>query len=117
MKRKRPKYKSEYPHLLYTYFIGYDDPTGAPSLSKFARSIGLTVAELNEFRERHSEFERACVECNEIRRDYLIDHALCKRFDASFTKFILTEEYGIGEEATDKDMRLTLEVVGEQNGP
>ena len=114
MKHAKEKYKTEYPHLLYTYFVTYDGTLGAPSFSKFAQSIGVTLESLTRFR-RHREFDRAYRECNEIRRDYLIDNALSKRFDSSFTKFILTNEYGIGEDdGDDKEMRLTLEVVGDK---
>ena len=97
---------------MYTYFTGYGD-VGAPSFSKFARSVGLTLEELLSFRKR-KEFERAFRECNEIRRDYLIDAALGKRADGSFTKFILTEEYGMGKgESTDDSFSLSLRVIGE----
>ena len=88
MKRRKTKYQKEYAELLYTYFVTYQETTGAPSFSKFARSIGVTVEELSAFR-RHREFDEAYRECNEIRRDYLIDNALCKRFDGSVTKFLL----------------------------
>ena len=115
MKRDKAKYKKEYPRLLYTYFVTYQDTIGVPSFSKFARSIGVTVGALEGFR-RHKEFDEAYRECNEIRRDYLIDNALCKRFDSSFTKFLLASEYSLGERAAeDKDVNITLEIVGGKN--
>jgi NifB/MoaA-like Fe-S oxidoreductase len=82
---------------MYSFFISFDKSEGAPSFSKFARKIGTTLEELKGFR-RISEFDRAFVECNEIRRDYLIDMALNKRADASTVKFLLTTEFGMGEE-------------------
>jgi hypothetical protein len=97
---------------MYTYFASYKD-TGAPSFSKFARSVGLSLEMLLSFMSK-SEFNRAYRECNEIRRDYLIDLALSKRADGSFTKFILTEEYGMGRDMTsDSSLDLTLHVIGE----
>ncbi|MBO5879604.1 MAG: hypothetical protein J6Q68_03540, partial [Clostridia bacterium] len=93
---KGVKYEKDLPRRLYTYFATYKEAVGAPSLSKFARSIGATVDELEKFK-RHKKFREACEECNEIRRDYLIDNALCKRFDSSFTKFLLADEFGMGE--------------------
>ena len=95
---------------MYTFFRSYSD-IGAPSIAKFAGSIGATVADIESFR-KHREFERAYRECSEIRRDYLIDNALCKRFDSSLTKFLLSVEYGMGE-ATDAGSTLDvkLEVV------
>lgn len=98
---------------MYRYFISYTD-VGAPSFSKFARSVGMTYAELMNLGE-NEEIKRACEECSEIRRDYLIDMALAKKQDASMTKFILTSEFGMGEhERSDGDGRLDLrlEVIG-----
>ncbi len=112
MKRRTASYRRDLPRLMYTYFSSYTD-VGAPSFDKFARTIGVTLPDIERFRS-HSEFDRAYRECNEIRRDYLIDNALAKRYDSSFTKFILASEYGMGEKATsdeDSSLKLTLEVV------
>jgi hypothetical protein len=105
------KYKSSLPRLLYTYFISYTD-AGAPSFSKFAKSIGATLKDIEGFR-KHGEFERAWNECSEIRRDYLIDSALARRNDPSFSKFLLSCEYGMGEkeEAKDGSLEVKLEVI------
>ena len=110
MRKRRAKYKSEYPRLLYTYFTCYKEAIGAPSFSKFARSIGVRMEDLDSFR-KNREFDAAYRECNEIRRDYLIDNALCKKFDASFTKFILTDESLDSEKSSDdSEVKITLEV-------
>jgi hypothetical protein len=109
---KKRRYESDLPRRLYTYFLTYSD-SGAPSFSKFARSIGATLADVEGWRG-HTEFERAYRECSEIRRDYLIDNALGKRFDSSLVKFLLTTEYKMGEdEVRDDDRRLdvTVEVI------
>ena len=101
------------PRKLYSFFLGYSEAGGAPSFSKFARSIGATAKDIQGFR-KHTEFERAYEECNEIRRDYLIDNALCKRFDGSVTKFLLSAEFGMGdhsEENDDRSIDFTLEVL------
>ncbi len=114
MKRKI-KYTPQMPRLLYSFFISFDEPRGAPSLSKFAKSIGATLADIEGFR-KHREFERAYRECNEIRRDYLIDAALTKRFDSSLVKFLLSSEFGMGEREREKDdtgLDVTIEVVGD----
>ena len=110
MKRKR-KYESDLPRRMYTYFTGYQD-AGAPSFDKFARTLGITLEELTAYR-RNKEFDRAFRECGEIRRDYLIDTALTKRHDPSFVKFLLTVEFGMGddEEVSDGTLNLRLEVV------
>ena len=110
---KNKKYSPDMPRKLYGFFTSYSDAPGAPSFSKFARSIGATLSEIEQFCE-HEEFKRAYDECNEIRRDYLIDNALCKRFDGSVTKFLLAAEYGMGErkeDSAEKSLDFTLRVV------
>ena len=115
MKKNHSKYTTDLPRRLYTFFLNYDGP-GVPSFQKFARSIGATLNDIERFR-RHSEFERAYQECSEIRRDYLIDNGLVKRFDSSFTKFLLSCEYGMGDTkdaGVDKELKVTLEVIGDE---
>lgn len=109
--KRRKKYTDDLPRRMYAYFSGYSDAVGAPSFAKFARSVGLTVEELSFFRKKR-EFDAAWRECNEIRRDYLIDQALSKRHDASFTKFIYALEYP-EDSRSDSEMHLTLEVLDE----
>ncbi len=98
------------PHLLYSFFTGFSD-FGAPSFSKFARSVGATIEDLQHWR-RHKEFDRAYRECSEIRRDYLIDCALCRRCDASLTKFLLSTEFGMdNEDKSVGELLVRVEVV------
>ena len=115
MKKNHSRYTSDLPRRMYTFFTKFDSP-GVPSFSKFARSIGATLSDIERFRE-HGEFERAYRECSEIRRDYLIDNGLTKRYDSSFTKFLLNAEYGMGDGRSsdeDKEMTVTLEVIGDE---
>ena len=97
------------PSRLYTYFHSFED-SGAPSFSKFARKIGATYEDIVRWRG-HSEFDRAWRECSEIRRDYLIDNALTRRHDPSFVRFLLTTEFGMGEEEPDGILDVRVEVV------
>jgi hypothetical protein len=115
--KRRTKYTKDMPRLLYTSFISHSDKRTAPSFSKFARSIGATLSEVEGFRE-NEEFERAYRECNEIRRDYLIDQALTKQFDPSLVKFLLTAEFGMGEkeERCDTGLDVTLTVISDTDG-
>lgn len=108
---KRARYKRDLARKLYSYFISYND-IGAPSISKFARSIGATVEDVEAWRE-HELFDRAYRECSEIRRDYLIDSALAKKNDSSLTKFLLSTEFGMGEDVSegDKSIEVRVEVV------
>lgn len=109
MKKKKIKYSKDLPRRMYSFFLGYCE-SGAPSFSKFARSIGATLEDLLRLRERE-EFDRAWRECNEIRRDYLIDQALSKRHDASFSKFLISLEYPESEKASsNEDLTVRLEV-------
>ena len=64
----------------------------------------MTCQDIERFRS-HKNFDEAYRECKEIRRDYLIDHALDKRFDPSFTKFMLTLE---GEQMPEGESELLL---------
>ena len=102
------KYTKDLPKRMYIYFAGYDEPLGVPSFGKFARSIGATLEELSSYR-RVEKFDRAWRECSEIRRDYLIDMALAKRFDPSFAKLLLTLESEVDPE--DGRLALSLEVI------
>lgn len=102
-KRQKRKYSPELAGRMYSFFISYSDK-GAPSFHKFARSIGMTCQDIERFRS-HKNFDEAYRECKEIRRDYLIDHALDKRFDPSFTKFMLTLE---GEQMPEGESELLL---------
>ena len=109
-KRIRKGYSTKLPREMYLFFCSYSGE-GLPSFRKFAQSIGLTLGDITEYR-RHREFDRAYRECSEIRRDYLIDNALTRRFDPSFTKFLLCNEYG--EEGSSSDaVDLRLEVIEE----
>ena len=113
MKKKKAKYTSDLPKRMYAYFASYQESIGAPSFGKFARSIGVTLSDLRGFRS-HGEFERSWNECNEIRKDYLIDTALSKRSDSSLVKFLLSAEFGLGEDKedeSDRSLSVTLEVL------
>lgn len=110
--KKRPVYTAELPARMYSYFNGFAEG-GAPSFGKFARLAGVTLADLQKFR-RHREFDRAYLECSEIRRDYLIDQGLMRRCDPSLVKYLLSEEFGMDDAAPDGGrLDVTLEVVGE----
>ena len=114
--KKRKKYSSELPRQMYSYFLSCVDGSITPSYSKFARSIGRTTEEVEAYR-KHDEFDRAYRECGEIRRDYLIDSALTKRFDQSIVKFLLAAEFGMGEKQKNEEdthLNVTLEVLSDK---
>ena len=108
-KRKgRQKYSPEYPAAMYRFFRAFDGQ-GAPSFDKFALTIGATREDVERWRSKE-RFERAYRECSEIRRDYLIDNALTRRFDPSFVKFLIGYEFG-EDTSADGDVSVRLEVV------
>lgn len=113
VEKKKKEYTEDMPAKIYAYFRGFSE-SGVPSMSKFAMVCGITLAELQSWRT-NAEFDRACIECAEIRRDMLIDAALTKRHDSSFTKFLLSAEFGMGETAQhgDGQLEVSIEVVGE----
>ena len=93
---------------MYHFFLNYED-RGVPSFFKFAKSIGITTGEVESFR-KHKRFDLAYRECQEIRRDYLIDRALDRRFDPSFTKHLLSVEDGQNEKEDVSNLVFQLEV-------
>lgn len=108
---KKRGYTKELARQMYVFFISFDEAGGAPSFLKFAKAIGVTLAELQDFRS-HKTFDAAYRACSDIRRDYLIDRALTKRFDPSLVKFLLTSEFGMGEASEeDRTLDVTLQVV------
>lgn len=107
-KKPTEKHIQKLAEKMYHFFADYED-RGAPSFVKFARSIGLTTDFIKSLRSQR-DFEIAYLECQQIRRDYLIDRALDKRFDPSFTKFLLTLE-DEAESSEDGNFTLHLEVV------
>lgn len=94
----KAKYDDSLCGKMYRFFLAYED-RGLPSFTKFAISVGLRTEDIERFR-KHKRFEIAYRECKEIRRDYLIDRALDKRFDSSFSKFLLSCE---SEAESDED--------------
>ena len=102
------KYDKELARRLYNYFRSYDEGGSAPSFVKFAVANGITPDTLQSFR-KHKKFDLAYRAANEIRRDYLIDRALSRRFDPSFVKFLLGEEYSEkGDDESTLDVVLTV---------
>ena len=92
---------------MYKFFIEFSDTAGVPSFEKFAILKGITLEELSSYR-RNKCFDRAYRECCEIRRDYLIDRALNKRFDPSFVKFLLSEDCTEENDAEAVSLRLDI---------
>ena len=106
-KYERVKYDDALADEMTAFFDSYEE-RGAPSFEKFARLKKIPLASLVEFR-KNQKFDMAYRECSEIRRDYLIDRALDKRFDPTFVRHLLTDE--AEGEPSFTQTSLTLEVV------
>ena len=108
--KTKSKYDKGLPRQMYSYFVSTaNDCSSVPSFSKFARSIGTTLEELESYR-KHGEFDRAWRDCIEIRRDYLTDCALTRRYDPSFVKFLLDFEAEAELSEKDDGFALTVKV-------
>ena len=106
----KKKYNDELPRQLYTYFVNSTAESTIPSFSKFARSIGVTLEALEGYRKK-KEFDRAWRDCIEIRRDYLTDGALTRRYDPSFVKFLLSLEFDANaSDIEDNSLAVTVKV-------
>ncbi|MBR2930390.1 MAG: hypothetical protein IKC32_04095 [Clostridia bacterium] len=107
MKRGKTKYTAQMPRRLYSFFSSYSGE-GVASFSKFARAMGVTLGELEGWR-RHKRFNEAWAECEAIRRDTIIDGALCRRLDSSFAKLLISSEEK--EAVSDGALEVRVEVV------
>ena len=104
----RAKYDRALANEMIAFFEGFSESFGAPSFEKFARVKGISLSALKEFR-RYKRFDMAYRECSEIRRDYLIDNALTKRFDPTFVRHLLSDESEDGN--CDTATNFTLRVI------
>ncbi|MBQ4325051.1 MAG: hypothetical protein IJC29_04570 [Clostridia bacterium] len=102
-------YSQCYERQMLHYF---EDGTGAfPTFAEFARSVGVTVAELHRWRKEQPSFAAAWEECRERQKSHLIRGALTKQYDPSTCKYLLSELFGLGEESRDESFSVTVEVV------
>ena len=93
-----------------------------PSFVRFAHLIGADTETLALWRRRYPAFERAYRECREILCDRIVYGAMHKRFDPSFSKFLLTARFGWAEkeeDGEDREFALRIRVLedGEEDKP
>lgn len=100
------KYQSAYCEMLVAYFskpahrtlVRVDPRTGLeketyvanplPTLIRFAKSIGVDVSTLNNWRKRYPEFATAVQMAKGLQKDVLIQNGLLRLWDPRFTMFI-----------------------------
>ena len=74
-----------------------------PSFVRFAYHIGADMQTLRAKRKKSKAFEKAWLECEEILSDRIVDGALHKRLDASFSKFLLSARFGYSDKGEEKE--------------
>ncbi len=86
-------------------------PPEFPTHSAFACHIGVTMETLQSWRREYPAFDAVWRESREIQKSRLITGGLAKQYDASFSKFLLAEMFGFGEENGADTLTVTVEVV------
>ncbi len=74
-----------------------------PSFVRFAYHAGTDMQTLRAKRKKSKAFDGAWRECEEILSDRIIDGALHKRLDASFSKFLLSARFGYSDKGEEKE--------------
>ncbi len=90
-------WKKEYAIAMINYFK--EEKEVLPSFVRFALSLGCDLATLQKWRKK-PVFERAYRHCEDILCDRIILGAMQKRFDSSFSKFLLERKLGFDQEDT-----------------
>lgn len=79
-----------------------------PYFSAYARSIGVSVDTLHEWKKKYPEFSEAYGKCKAIQEEILCTNALRGNYKSDFAKFFAINN---------TKMREKLEVTGEDGGP
>lgn len=83
------------------YFKGYASASefegkkrhrGVPQFSKFARRVGVTLRTLENWRLVYDRFDEACVECEAIQRELLVDGGLEEEYNPRFAIFLIEQK-------------------------
>ena len=82
-----------------------------PSFVRFANREGLGMKRLLALKEESTVLREAYGECEEILCDRIVDGALHKRLDASFSKFLLTARHGFAEEESIEEEPFSVEIL------
>ena len=92
------KYKAEHADLLIAYVNESLANEKKPTLFEFMRRIGVYDRKtLSRWKDEHKEFGRAYDFYMEASRSVIVEKALSGAFDASFSKFLLSCDYGMKE--------------------
>ena len=92
------KYKAEYAELLIRFIDECLSEEKKPTLFEFMRRVNVYDRKtISRWAEEHKEFGRAYEMYMEASRSMIIEKALSGAFDASFSKFLLSCDYGMKE--------------------
>lgn len=73
-----------------------------PSFVRFAYLVGADMQTLRAKREKSRAFDRAWTECELILADRIVDGALHKHLDSSFSKFLLSSRFGYSDKGEER---------------
>lgn len=114
---KKTTYKKEYCEMIVDYFertLSQRNARGVilciPSYRAFARTVGVTLRTIENWRKKYKSFGEACEECDEMMKDVISSDALTFRMHANFAKFILSSRYGMREKVdiVDNEREITV---------
>ena len=108
------KYSEKFIEYLYEYFYGGYEEIGKcfPTVGGFIywlktkRKISISYATIDNWKSGRVEFalgfSEAFKECEEYRRDILMNGGLSRKFDASFSRFLASSLYDMREKTESK---------------
>lgn len=95
----KSKYKAKYAKDIVAYFEGYAALSeekkrhrGVPQFSKFARKVGVTLRTLENWRLVYDKFDEACLECEAIQHEMLVDGGLEEEYNPRFAIFLIEQK-------------------------
>ena len=92
------KYKAEYADLLIRYIDERLSEDKKPTLFEFMKRVDVYDRNtISRWAKEHKEFGRADEMYMEASRSVIVEKALSGAFDASFSKFLLSCDYGMKE--------------------
>ncbi len=109
------KYRAEYPEMLIAYIGECLSEEKKPTLFEFMRRINVYDRKtISRWSTEHKEFSRAYDMYMEASRNVIIEKALSGAYDASFSKFLLSCDYGMREKTeTDSNVKISVELPPE----
>lgn len=103
------KYREEYCEKMLAWFS--DESRPFPQFTFFAEELGVGDRTLLYWREEHPRFADCYARCKQIQLAKLMEGAMFKQFDPSFSKFVAINCHGMKEKVeTDVKADATITV-------